>query len=78
MTLLRGIKNGESTVDRALSGSGSGTVVGGVCGKGGGFGIRDKRFILRASVGLIVLAPNPDAWPGICDILLFEPGVPCP
>lgn len=47
-------------------------------GIGGACGIIDNRFSLRASVGLIVLAPSPVAWCGITDILLLveEEGVP--
>ena len=55
----------------------------GVCGRlfigtGGAWGIIDSLFNLRASVGLIVLAPSPVAWWGIADALLFaeEDGVP--
>ena len=42
-----------------------------MAGTGGACGIIDKRFNLRASVGLIVLAPSPVAWCGSTDILLF-------
>ena len=38
----------------------------------------DILFILRASVGLIVRAPSPVAWPGIIDSLLPEDGVLAP
>lgn len=42
----------------------------------------DRLFILCASVGLTVLAPNPDTWcegwPGSTDIRLPEPGVVAP
>lgn len=43
-------------------------------GIGGGFGIIDSRFILRASVGLIVRAPRPVACVvlGIMESLLLE------
>ena len=46
-------------------------------GIGGGFGIMDILFSLRASVGLIVRAPKPVAWavPGIIEILLLDEGV---
>lgn len=63
---------------------GSGWGVGGACeilllGTGGAFGNIDIRFILLASVGLIVLAPKPVAWPGMTDLLLsplaVAPGV---
>lgn len=42
---------------------------------GGGGGVRmvDKRFNRLASVGLIVRAPNPEAW-GIVDIRRLVPG----
>ena len=48
---------------------------GGVCGNGGTPCKVESLFILLASVGLTVLAPNPDAWlaagsPVIVDILL--------
>lgn len=56
----------------------SGWVLGGVFGMGGGFCKIDKRFALRASVGLTVLAPSPVACedpigiPGITDIRFVE------
>lgn len=49
-------------VSARLSSVGSGCgVVGRLLGKAGELGIIDIRFILRASVGLIVLAPKPVA-----------------
>lgn len=42
-----------------------------VAGKGGACGIIESRFNLRASVGLIVLAPSPVAWCGMTDMRLF-------
>jgi hypothetical protein len=64
VTLLRGIKDGEVTVARvcvsASAAIGSGCGVGGVDGIGGA-GAIDSLFILRTSVGLIVLAASPVA-----------------
>lgn len=44
--------------------------------------MKDRRFNLCVSVGLIVLAPSPDAWwegcPGTTDIRLPEAGVVAP
>jgi len=42
-------------------------------GGGGGVRIVDKRFNRLASVGLMVRAPNPEAW-GIVDIRRLVPG----
>ena len=44
---------------------------------GGGFGIMDILFSLRASVGLIVRAAKPVAWAllGITDTRLLDEGV---
>ena len=55
------------------SGGSSACGGGGVYGIGGGFGIMDILFNLRASVGLIVRAPRPVACalPGMIDILLL-------
>ena len=45
-------------------------------GIGGAGGTTDILFSLLASVGLIVRAPNPEAWLGMTDILLLlDPGV---
>lgn len=59
--LLRGINDGDA-----------GVVLWESTG-GGGVRIVDNRFRRLASVGLIVLAPNPEAW-GIVDILRLDPG----
>ena len=72
VSLFRGITGGDG-LDR-----GSAWGVGGVCGIGGGFGIMDILFNLRASVGLIVRAPKPVACalPGIIEtLLLLDDGV---
>jgi hypothetical protein len=69
--LLRGIMEGDWADDRGREIAASSCVwVGGVFGMGGAGGIIDMRFILRASVGLIVRAPRPVAW-GIMDIRLL-------
>ena len=67
VTLFRGITGGDGSVGVLACG------VGGVNGIGGGFGIIDILFNLRASVGLIVRAPRPVACalPGIIEILLL-------
>ena len=58
-------EDGVSIFRGAIGGDGSDGVtacgVGGVYGIGGGFGIMDSLFNLRASVGLIVRAPRPVA-----------------
>lgn len=74
VVIFRGSIDGECEECRAEI---SGGAVGGVCGSGGGCCNIDNRFALRASVGLIVLAPSPVAWfpwgiPGITDILFAE------
>lgn len=77
VTLLRGINGGDGAdgipADEGVSGWG----VVGVKGIGGGLAFIDILFILRASVGLIVLAANPVACAlfGRTDILLLEEGV---
>lgn len=73
--VFRGIIDGERECDRVSM------LTGGpfVAWVGGCDGCMDIRFILCASVGEIVLAPNPLAcvpWvPGITDIRLAELGV---
>ena len=74
VTLFRGIREGE-VADRDFEEKGSGCGVGGVWGIGGGFGMIDSLFILRASVGLMVRAPKPVACGAITDILLLDDGV---
>lgn len=72
VSIFRGITGGDGSDGVAACG------VGGVYGIGGGLGIMDNLFNLRASVGLIVRAPRPVACalPGIIDILLLlEDGV---
>jgi len=50
--------------------------VGGATGPPERFGFIDSRFSLRASVGLIVLAPSPDMWCAVdCRLLADEEGV---
>ena len=67
VSVFRGIAGGDA------SHGGSACTMGGVYGMGGGFGIMDILFILRASVGLIVRAPRPVACalPGIIETLLL-------
>ena len=74
VTLLRGIIEGEPAVDLGARLGGSGKRIGGVRGRGGA-GIIDILFILRASVGLMVRAPRPVAWPGIMDRRFPDEGV---
>lgn len=72
VSLFRGFTGGDG------SDGGSACVVGGVYGIGGGFGIMEILFNLRASVGLIVRAPRPVACalPGMIDtLLLLDEGV---
>jgi hypothetical protein len=80
VTLLRGIIEGDCAADLEPAKGGSGRDIGGgVKGMGGALGIMDILFILRASVGLTVLAPRPVAWlPGIIDNRLAEDGVLVP
>lgn len=71
VVLMRGRSDGER--DDPLRWEGSCWFTGGVFGKGGAPCMVDIRFIRLVSVGLIVLAPNPDACEldeGICDIRL--------
>lgn len=67
VSLFREITGGDG------SDGGSACRGGGVYGIGGGFGIMDILFNMRASVGLIVRAPRPVAWalPGMIDTLLL-------
>lgn len=67
VSLFRGITGGDA------SHGGSACTMGGVFGIGGGFGIMDILFNLRASVGLIVRAPRPVACalPGMIETLLL-------
>lgn len=67
VSLFRGITGGDGSDGVSACG------VGGVYGIGGGFGIMDILFNLRASVGLIVRAPRPVACalPGMIEILLL-------
>lgn len=75
VTLFRGIREGDWAEDRGREGTRS-VCIGGVCGRGGGCGIIERRFMRLASVGLIVRAPKPVAW-GTVDILFDEEdGVP--
>ena len=71
VSLFRGITGGDGSDGVSACG------VGGVYGNGGGFGIMDILFNLRASVGLIVRAPRPVACalPGMMEILLLLDGV---
>ena len=78
VTLFRGIIEGESATERRPNEGGSGKFTGGVCGSGGALGIIERRFILRASVGLIVRAPKPVACPGITESLFPDDGVVVP
>lgn len=77
VTLFRGINDGDGADGKPAEDGVSGCGVGGVYGIGGGFGINDIRFILLASVGLIVLAARPVAWAlfGNMESLLLEDGV---
>lgn len=74
--LFLGTTEGEGA-DESANGGVSGSGVGSVKGIGGGLGIIDILFSLRASVGLIVRAAKPVAWAlfGRIDCLLFEDGV---
>lgn len=50
--------------------------VGGATGPPGRFGFIDSLFSLRASVGLMVLAPSPEMWCAVdCRLLADEEGV---
>ncbi len=72
VSIFRGITGGEGSSGVSACG------VGGVNGSGGGFGIMDILFSLRASVGLIVRAPRPVACalPGMIEtLLLLDEGV---
>ena len=77
MTLFLGIIEGDGADGKPAEEGVSGCGVGGVCGIGGGSGIIDILFNLRASVGLIVRAARPVAWAlfGIIDNLLLDDGV---
>ena len=74
--LFLGMKEGDGA-DGSTKGVVSACGVGGVNGSGGGFGITDILFILRASVGLIVRAAKPVACAlfGRMDCLFAEDGV---
>lgn len=76
VTLFRGGMEGDWAVDCGRGWGGSGCGVGGVYGIGGG--IVERRFSRLASVGLIVRAPNPEAWCGMTDTLFDEDGVLVP
>lgn len=73
VTLFRGIIEGDGAEERGR-GEFNSSWVGERCGIGGGLGTRDIRFILRASVGEIVLAPRPVGWCGIIEDR-FDDGV---
>lgn len=80
VTLFRGIIEGEGTAERGLIVNPVSCCVGDPRGIGGGCGMRDILFIRLASVGLMVLAPNPVACDGIIDILFddVDDGVAAP
>lgn len=71
--LFRGIGAGDVAGSGFVE-KGSGCGVVGVWGIGGALGMIDILFILRASVGLMVLAPRPVACGAITDILLLDNG----